>query len=121
MSIYDEDVAFAHEMINESGRLVTLQRLGSPVNGQPVILETLLVMAAFLSTRASESNWGNAFLSEDFVKKYAHMALIAGRMDDRDLLEFHSVKDTSGQEYRLDDAQVLKPGDKAILYAVGVS
>jgi len=125
---YEEMLALAVELIEETGRQVTLQNYSTvPVDparpnlgSSPAVANELPgVWATFISTKSAESQWGLGFLSEDFVKRFSQMALIAGRAED--LKRYDTILDTDGTRYRIGEAQVLKPSTTVLLYGFGLA
>lgn len=127
---YDELRIAAAELIRETGRELVLRRLGTqtlrdPLRPQlgylPAGEETLTVMGTFVSTKSMESQFGFAFISEDFVRKYAEAVLIAN--EDPALhseLETYDAVLDEGKKYVLESCQKLRPGTMTMLYAFGV-
>lgn len=126
---YQEMLDVAVELIEETGRQVTLQKYSTvPVDPTrpnlgstqvPQVPQELTgVWATFISTRAAESQWGLNFVSDDFVKRFQNMALVAGRAED---LKLYTTLIDGGTTYKIGEAQVLKPGSLVLLYAFGLA
>lgn len=123
---YQEMLDVANELIQETGRQVKLQKYDTvPVDpAKPNLGSTNVsselpgVWATFLSTKAAESQWGLGFISDDFVKRFKSIALVAGRAED--LKRYTTLIDVDGVVYRIGSAEVLKPGSLTLLYAFGL-
>lgn len=122
---YTEFVALAQELITDNGRALAFQRLESvPDNpaqpwkgaGTPTVVEQISgVYGVFVPAKGSDL--GRSFVSEELLKKVDQMVLVAGRTED--LEQFDLIVD-DGLKWRIEWAQVLRPGPLVVLYSFGV-
>lgn len=121
---YSRFVALSVKMIDKYGRLVDVQRLsnasGDPDKpwdgpGTPTVAESKQVPAVFVP--ASGSGLGTDLVSEDLLKRAEQVALVAPT--DVNLETFNVIQDT-GQRWKIEWVQVLRPGPIIVLYVFGV-
>lgn len=122
---YSAFVELADELIEDSGRELIFQRLSStaadaskPWQGAatPTVVETVSAVPGVF-VPASGSGLGRNLVSDELLKKVDQVVLVAGRAED--LEDFDLVVDAD-VKWRIEWAQVLRPGDLVVLYFFGV-
>jgi hypothetical protein len=121
---YDEDLAFAIDMVQEFGREVTFVKLtaGPTDTAKPWRAttaprdnpeETITVEGVFVEPESLE-RLGKARASGDFIKSAEQVLIVAS---DQDLGRFDEVIDSADQSaWKIDNHQMLAPGNKIILH-----
>lgn len=121
---YPKLLATAKRLIDNTGRLVTFQALSArAVDGERPWLGSddeielaTIVKATFVP--ATGGGFGQMIVDAELLKRSDFVALTSS---DADLTNTSVIIDTNGDRYKVDWAQVLKPGDITVLYAFGVS
>lgn len=123
---YAELLAVVRELIADTGRTVTFEVLSAdPVDsskpwkgaGEPTAAATVAAPATFVP--AVGGGLGEELVSDDLLSRAEQICLVAPN-DALDLANCTSVLD-NGVRWRAAWVHVLKPGDTAMLYVVGVA
>jgi hypothetical protein len=124
MANHTEYVELAHELINEEGRTITLQKLSGAVANvdkpwqgpaTPVVEVQTDVKAVFLP--ASGNDFSSLAATKEMLAKVSQVALIAPNA--LDLSKMTLLLD-GGIKYKIEWVSTLKPADQVCLYAMGV-
>lgn len=122
---YNELVLVAQELIADTGRAITLQKLSAtaadvnkPWNGPatPTVSTSVNTVGTFVPHQGSDL--GKTLVSEELLARCEQVLLVAPTQSD--ISEMNFVVDTS-IKWKIDWVQVLKPGATIVLYVFGVS
>lgn len=122
---YAEIVDVVKELIDGTGRQVTLQRLSTTAAdaskpwkgaGTPTVAASVTLSATFVP--ASGEGFGKELVSEELLRKASQICLVAP--DGTDLSAYNKILD-GGTLYGVAWVHCLKPGDTVLLWAFGVN
>jgi hypothetical protein len=123
---YAEMLSDTIELINATGREITLQRVeeakinSTPwkVSGEPVIAETMENIGTFVPAWGNE--FGTSWVSQEMLSRVSELCLVAGSPDPKGLLKFTHILD-GGVQYAIEWGQVIHPGPLTLLYIFGLT
>lgn len=123
---YEELVAVALELITDTGRAITFEKLsgepadedkpwrGSGADGQ-VPESTVDTVGTFVP--ASGNDLGEIVRNKELLKAVDQVVLVPG--NEEPLEDYTTILDKD-ERWKIEWVQVLRPGDTVVLYAVGV-
>jgi len=123
---YDEFTTLALELIRDTGREITIEKLlaapqdeDKPWRGVGTDGQTVEASVDTFGTFVppSGTDLGQIVTDKELLKRVEQVVLVPGNEEPIEL--YTSILD-GGSRWKIDWAQVLKPGDTIVLYAFGI-
>jgi hypothetical protein len=122
---YTKLQATALRLVTSAGRSMKFHKVTKTLTdsskpwGESTAGSSQVTMPAVQVEPSSAQRLGCRALADDMLKRLDKILIVAPGASTADLVEYHEVED-EGRRWAIDFVDKLRPGDKTLLYFVGV-